>query len=357
MHSAPLLRLALVALATSLLAAVPLTAATSATPSRADRGSQVMSRQVVFSIENTNATRVACRPDEATYPVYARIVGPRAELVSADIPRVNVLVHGLATGSWFWNLRSKPSFDYATQLARRGETSLVIDRLGYGASTLANGDVACLGAQADMAHQVVQHLKAAKYSFTNGRTAVPPKAQHVVLHGHGVGAAIAQIEAATFHDVDGLVLMSWTDSGASQRAVAEARETSRLCAEGDDYAAFGQTRREFRELVFATAKRGVQRKAARLHGANPCGDSLSLSQTLAGSRSLTDEIDEPVLLLFGGQDVLIRPGAAQNQADSFTSSQSVTMKTIARAGNALVLEKSAAKTRRQVLRWMRATFN
>ncbi|WP_372727688.1 alpha/beta fold hydrolase [Nocardioides sp.] len=353
-------RLALVTLVATLLAGVPATSAsagTATTATTAERGSRVITRTVEFQVVNTNATRVACEADQQAYRVRARIVGPRREVLSPDAPRINVLVHGLATGSWFWNLRSKRSFDYATQLARRGETSVVIDRLGYGASTLPNGDDTCLGAQADMLHQIVQKLYSGLYVYPGRPGIDPPKAQHVVLHGHGVGAAIAQVESATFQDVDGLVLMSWADAGSSQRAVEEARQTSQLCATGDDYARYGQTNREFRELLFATAPAGVQRKAARLHAANPCGDALSLSQMLAGSEALADEIKEPVLLMYGGKDVLIRDGAAQDQADSYSAAESVTLRTIAGAGSALPLERTAGKTQRQVVRWLRSTFN
>ena len=351
-------RLALVALGATLLAAVPLTSATAGhrSPS-AQRGSDVVSRAVVYEVENANASKVACRSDDESYQLRGRIVGPRREVFSPDVPRINVLVHDLTSASWFWHLRSNPTYDYATKLAEKGETSIVIDRLGYGSSVLPNGNATCLGAQADIVHQVVQHTKAGLYAFTATTRRSTPHAQHIVLHGHSIGAAIAQVEAATFNDVDGLVLMSWTDSGASELAIDEARRNSELCARGDDYAAYGQTKREYRKLLFVTSPRKIQRRAAALHGTNPCGDALSLSQMLAGSGSVAAEIDEPVLLLFGGKDALNRDGAAQDQADSYSASESVTTRTIAGAGSALPLEKSAPKTRRQVVRWLRATFN
>ena len=80
-----------------------------------------------------------------------------------------MLVHDLGTGGWFWNLRTHPAYDCATRLAERGETSLVLDRLGYGASRLADGNATCLGAQVDMLHQVVQHLVSGQYRWTDRR--------------------------------------------------------------------------------------------------------------------------------------------------------------------------------------------
>lgn len=347
---AAVVRLIVLALVAGVLASLP--AASSATDSASARTVEVATRKVTFSVENENATPVACHTDGRTYRLRGELVGPRPDLYGASIGRVNVLVHDLTSGSWFWHLRRHPSYDYATRLAARGETSLVIDRLGYDASTLADGNATCLGAQADMLHQVIQHLRSGHYDFSSS-TDLPPAVEHIVVHGHSVGAAIAQVEAGQFDDVDGLVLMSWSDSGASQRAVDEASQQSQLCLKGKDYATFGQGGREYRRLFFATAPHAVQRTAATRRNPSPCGDPLSLSQTLSASSAITTrEIEVPVLLLFGGRDRLNRSDAARRQAAAYSSSVAVTRRTLAGAGNALPLERSAAKTRGYVLRWL-----
>lgn len=347
---AAVVRLIALALVAGVLASLP--AASSATDATAPRTVDVASRKVSFSVENENATPVACKPDGRTYRLRGELVGPRSDLFGASVGRVNVLVHDLTSGSWFWHLRRHPSYDYATRLAARGETSLVIDRLGYDASSLPDGNATCLGAQADMLHQVIQHLRSGHYDFAASAD-VPPAAEHVVVHGHSVGAAIAQVEAGQFDDVDGLVLMSWSDSGASSRAVDEASQQSELCLKGKDYASFGQGAREYRRLLFATAPRAVQRTAALRRNPSPCGDPLSLSQMLsASSTTTTRKIEAPVLLLFGGKDRLNRSDAARRQAAAYSSSVSVTRRTLVGAGNALPLERSAAKTRGYVLRWL-----
>lgn len=340
-------RIVVTGLVAGLLAALP-----SGSPAvAADQASDVVSRDVVFKVENVNNTDVACPADGKTYRLRGELVGPRAEVLSADIPRINVLVHDMATGSWFWNLRSRPSYDYATKLARRGETSLVLDRLGYDASPLDDGNATCLGAQADMLHQVVQHLRSGRYDFGDG-SATTPAAQQVVVHGHSAGAAIAQIEAATFDDVHGLVLMSWSDSGASARAVDEASQQSATCLGGQDYASYGGTRREFRRLFFASAPADVQRAAASRRNPGPCGDALSLAQLEVASVVTTRQIEAPVLLLFGSKDALNRDDAAEQQAAALSSSVRVVTHVVPGAGNALVLEESAPQTRRKVSRWL-----
>jgi alpha-beta hydrolase superfamily lysophospholipase len=320
-------------------------------PAQAASGPDVVTRRIVVAVQNTNTTKVACVPDDKSYVLRGRLVGPRSEVLGANIPRLNILVHDLATGSWFWHLRDHPRYDYAAGLARAGETSLVLDRLGYGASRLEHGDATCLGAQADMLHQVVQHVRSGRYRYA-GSMEGTPSTQHVILHGHSVGAAIAQVEAATFDDVDGLVLMSWTDTGASQRAIDEGRRQSATCAQGDDYVRFAQSRQQYRRLLFATAPAGVQRAAVAHRDVNPCGDALSLGQMVTGSTTSAKDVEAPVLLLFGGRDALNRDDAAQRQRDAYTSSTSVTAHTVKGAGSALPLERSAPATRARVLDWL-----
>src|SRR3954452_11830680 len=103
-----------------------LSAPADAAASRPGARPAVASRAVVLDVENTNATPVLCVPDDRSYQVRARLVGPRRVLEGrSGAIRVNVLVHDLGTGSWFWSLPRHRSFDYARQLARQGETSLV----------------------------------------------------------------------------------------------------------------------------------------------------------------------------------------------------------------------------------------
>ncbi len=344
---APVVRLVLTALVAG-LATLPLATAPAIAAGQSD--ADVVRRAVVFETTNANNTAVPCTPDGEVRKLRATLVGPRDEVHSASADRINVLVHDRATGSWFWNLRSNPSYDYATKLAQHGETSLVLDRLGYDDNPLADGNDTCLGAQATILHQVVQHLRSAKYSFADSDDKAPGAIQ-VVLHGHAVGAAIAQLEAATFDDVDGLALMSWVDGGASDRAREEDSEQSGTCLEGQDYAQFG-TRTEFRELYFTTASKQVQRAATERRNPGPCGDVLSLAQMELASARTTREIEPPVLLLYGSKDAMIRDGAAAAQADRYSSAERVRTRVLDGAGSALVLEKTAARTRGQVLRWL-----
>lgn len=346
-------RIPLIAALTTLLTA-SLAPALTASPAGASAAHRAVSRPVVFRLVDNNSTAVACTADGAAHPVRGRLVGPPKVVAGHAGPlRINVLVHDEGTGAWFWNLRSHAAYDYARQLARRGETSLVLDRLGYGASPLADGRSTCLGAQADMLHQVVQHLRSGQYAFTDGRGGIAPGAAHVVTQGHGLGAAIAQVEAATFDDVDGLVLMSWTDRGNTATARRLVADQSSACLSGaarTTYAPVTADAATFRQAFFASAPERVQLAAAARRARVPCGDVGSVSPMVLASNTAAGEVDAPVLLLFGSKDALNRPDARADQAASYPTR--VTTRTFAGAGSALPLERPRA-VRSAVLAWLR----
>ena len=317
----------------------------------ADAGSGITVATLTIRVTNTNDTGLACVADGAAYRLKARLVGPTNVLRRAEVNRVNVLVHDFSAGKWFWSMPGHPGFDYAANLARQGEVTLAIDRLGYDGSPLPDGTATCLGAQATMLHEVIQRLRTGRY-HSNG---VHPLFHYAVVHGHAVGAGIAELEAGMWGDVAGLVLMSWSDAGQSQRALSEAAAQHQACM-GDDYGYFGQTGRDFRQLLFASAPLGVQRDAAQLRNPDPCGDAESLTPLISTNSGLTKRIDTPVLLLYGALDVLTRPDAPQQQAMAYSRSAHVTTRVLPGTGSALPLEASAPVLRRIVARWLCASF-
>jgi len=309
---------------------------------------------VSFTVRNTNRSGVPCFSDGRTYTVRGTLVGPAHELAARDTARINVLVHDITTGAWFWRMPGHPEVDYAGRLADDGEVSLVIDRLGYDESPVRSGSSTCLGSQADVLHQVIGQVRAG--------SSLVPAADDVVVHAHSVGAAIAQAEAAKWKDVDGLVLMSWSDAGVSLRAIAESAAQHTVCLTGGGrdgaprgYAWYGRTPAQFRTLHFSSASDALQVHAASLRNPDPCGDALSLAQLVAVGNVLTRSIDVPVLLLYGGRDVLNRPDAPTLQRVAYSSKAAVTVDTDPAAGGALPLEAGAAALRARVHEWLCAT--
>jgi len=315
------------------------------------RGSRVASSRVGFDLVNTNRSSVLCLPlpDGKGHRVRGRLVAPKAVLDGRQaVVTVNVLVHDAGTGGWFFNLRRNPTYDYATRLAHKGQTSLVLDRLGYGRSPLEDGGDTCLGAQVHMLHQVVQHLYGGRYDYLGTRSdGTPPHASHVVLQGHGTGATIAQLEAARYDDVEGLVLMAPATTSPSQVALQAVGDQANTCLD-DSFAPYGETAADFRRLLFATAPRGLRKAAVARRNPTPCGDVASLPGALASATLGDRDVEMPVLVLRGGKDARTSGGRV-----AVTSESTMTRLTYPRSGSALTLERSAPKMQRVVVRWLR----
>lgn len=304
---------------------------------------RVISRRVAFRVVNTNRTQLPCAADGRRYLLRGRIIGQRRELLRRpEMFRVFLHVHDLATGRWFWNLRRHPRVDHARRLARLGHVSVVLDRLGYdGSGDLPDGSRTCLGAHADMLHQVVQRLRSGRYA-----SPLPVRrAGHVITVGHAVGAAVAQLEAATFDDVPGVVQMSWTNQGATPRALRASFDQQQRCAQGGDrvdgrreYAHFGADRAELRALLFHSAPAAVQRTATRLRNPDPCGDARSLAALASTNHALAGKVHAKLLLLYGAADARTRADARDGHRGSFVNAGEIDEHVVRGAGSALPLE-------------------
>ena len=318
---------------------------------RSAAAERVVSRPVVFELDH-GTSALGCAADGRLHAVRGRLVGPReAVLGRAGTVRLNVLVHGVATAGWAWHLRERPAYDYATRLGERGELSLVLDRLGYAASPLANGAATCLSAQSSMLHQVVQHVRSGNYSFVRGRGS-PGRAASVVVHGHGTGALLAQLEAGNHDDVDGLVLMSF-GAAASHRARRELGRLAGSCLH-DDRAGVGASAGEYRSLLLASAAPVVRNAVLRRRAAAPCGEVTSLARGRVQAALAGRSVDAPVLLVRGSRDPLVSDAAMRSQAAAYPRGAEVTTHTVPGAGSLLPLERQAPQVRRTVLRWLRA---
>jgi pimeloyl-ACP methyl ester carboxylesterase len=83
-----------------------------------------------------------------------------------------------------------------------GYPTLNVDRVGYGHSSREPSVALTATTQAAVVHQLIQKLRAGAI----GGTAFP----EVILVGQSLGSAVAEVEASTYHDVDGVVLTGAT---------------------------------------------------------------------------------------------------------------------------------------------------
>ncbi|MEO6090774.1 MAG: alpha/beta fold hydrolase, partial [Umezawaea sp.] len=116
---------------------------------------------------------------------------------------IQLLLHGATYNRSYWDLPYQPErYSYQRDMAAHGLATFAVDELGVGGSSRPLSLLLTGVSQALAIHQVVDHLRA-------GHVGGTPYAK-VVLVGHSAGSAIAVVEAATYHDVDGVVLTGVT---------------------------------------------------------------------------------------------------------------------------------------------------
>ncbi|WP_159943816.1 MULTISPECIES: alpha/beta fold hydrolase [unclassified Nocardiopsis] len=367
------LRLAAAVLAASLAASGPLTGTAAASPgARAPEAEPaaapapvgapaappegVVDVPVEFTVDNVNRTRGQCSADGREYTVRGHLTAPE-EVLEADAPAVALLVHGTNTGEWIWRL-DVPGRNYVHELAARGHASVTIDRLGYGSSDIPDGFASCSGAHADIAHQVVEQLRAGGYTVEEGD---PVPFDTVVMGGHSSGALVAETAAVSFGGVDGLLLTGWAAVGITDDTNRRFLTAYQTCLEGGEehgrpgdprgYVHFDPTLEDFLDGGLGARADPAVVSAVEAHwGRNPCGVMVSEPMAILYDLGLVGEIDVPVHLVFGAHDVL-RQGV-EGYPGLFTSSPEVTETTLADAGHFVTVDAGSELLYDTAAAWM-----
>jgi pimeloyl-ACP methyl ester carboxylesterase len=314
-------------------------------------------RNVSFSVVNNNATGVLCTSDNGSYTVSGKLFYNGTTPPSS----VTLYLHGLGFGAFFWNFTARPGYDYATLAAQSGHASVVIDRLGYGASSRPAGRTDCIGGQATVAHEVVQALRSGAYTAAGGPA---PSFGRVALTGHSIGGLIAQTEAATFHDVDALAVVNFSDLAPSPTSLVTFGATTLSCVLGpltflggggaDGYAKFGQSTADFNAIMFHDADPSVVAATDALRTRDPCGDTGSVPGALVNDALTIPGIHVPVLLLLGQDDALFTPPVANFGRLEYLGSGDVTQTILPDTGHALLLGNTAPAARAALTSWLGA---
>lgn len=117
---------------------------------------------------------------------------------------VLVTLHGSTYSHLYWDFPFQPeTYSFVRRATAEGYAVLNIDRIGIGRSDHPPAEEVTIGADAHVVHQIVQALR-------GGDLVVPSfgriQAERVALVGHSLGSVIAIEEAATYGDVEGIVL-------------------------------------------------------------------------------------------------------------------------------------------------------
>jgi pimeloyl-ACP methyl ester carboxylesterase len=315
---------------------------------------------VAFQVKNTNTSKSPCTsglPDGATYTIRGHISGPQAALAAGKANLVTVYLFGYEAGEWNWDLKGVPGYDYAAEVARSGQVSLTLDELGYGASGHpANGNETCQGAEADTIHQIVQKLCTGEYTLANSPTI---KFSKVVLAGHDVGGEVAEIEAYSYFDIDGLILVTFAEQGFTPYIVERSTIAAfGTCTEsGDGYAHFISDQ-EFRALLFYNAEPLVIEAADAQRNPNPCGVIRSNPPAiLVDNRAYDSQIEVPVLIVFGNNDTLVwtRQGEEEEERN-FSGSPDKSTAFIPKAGHFPMFSRTASLFDSTMSAWLSSRF-
>ncbi|MDF3292238.1 alpha/beta hydrolase [Streptomyces silvisoli] len=118
---------------------------------------------------------------------------------------LQILLAGATYDKQYWLLPSAPGRpSWVSWMAARGQSTLTLDRPGTGDSGRPPADLLTMASEADVVHQIVGQLRS---GVRHGR-----RFGRIVLVGHSVGTSVALVEAATYHDVDGVVASGFLHS-------------------------------------------------------------------------------------------------------------------------------------------------
>jgi pimeloyl-ACP methyl ester carboxylesterase len=289
-----------------------------------ERGVGLLKQPVEFTVKN---------PDEGGEA--RRIVGYRYDTFCSS-PTAVLLLHGLSYTKEAWDF---PGYSVARKLAEAGYAVFAVDRLGYGESKLENGYRVTHEGYADMAHQMVEQLRAQGF-------------KHVVLGGHSAGAGTTELAAALHGGVDAIMPIGWHHRPSNELGM-DFFTGDYLRALLDDYEYFLGTPQHRAEMFYpASADPAVVEADTKAAVLTPSGEIFSIGKQ--PSRLVVGTIKVPVFLQFGDSDRLFEVQYAKMHAEEFRSSSSVTVDIIPDAGHTFMLTKDGPAGAERMAEWLRS---
>jgi hypothetical protein len=325
--------------------------------------SGIVDAPVAFRVQNTDAPRDPCPSDGEQYVVRGHLTGPRAAIEGPAPRAVTLYYEGFDTGEWMWRFRIVPGYDYAAQMAKLGHVSVTVDQVGYGASGHPQGNDTCVGAQADIAHQIIGQLRSGTY---RAQGMSPVRFKTVVLGAHDVGGAAAEVEAYSYHDIDGLMVFTYQDQGYTPFVLGIAADAGARCAAGGEPAYPGgpggyvyYAHLSDWPTLMPNSDPDVIAGAIASRLRDPCGlipstattASLNFAGATTGTMGL-GEIHVPVLLVLGALDPVFTHDGFNQQARYFTGSRDVTAVLMPGTGHFEMLDRNAPRFRALVGDWL-----
>jgi len=299
-------------------------------------------------------------------PVHQESVG-RLCRPSAASPRssvVQLLIHGGTYGKDYWDWPQSPrQYSYVRAALHAGFATLAVDRLGVGETSRPPSIAVNFPTNTHVLHQWVQALR--------GGTVAGSPFTKVVLVGHSFGSGYAVDEAATYGDVDAVLLSGFLH--ASGLGVAAAVQSLWPAAIDPRFAG------RIVDPGYVTTRLGQRGVFYWAPGADPAviARDEALKQPMAstefpglfsqilgpplGNKSISIRV--PVLLAVGDHDALFcglqvsctqRRQIAYHEAPFFPNAPRVDVKLLANQGHDLNLHRAAPAFFHAAQRWIAA---
>jgi pimeloyl-ACP methyl ester carboxylesterase len=298
--------------------------------------SSIVDLTVSFRVTNGNAkhdndSKVPCNPaqapglqfttDDRQYTVAGRLIGPQSA-VFGRARSATIYLHGVSAYQNF-DFDAVPGHDYAIQMAQLGHVSVVVEGLGYGANgvdhkiggvSTFNGNHFCVGAQAEVLHQIIGELRSGAYTIQGDAAA--PAFSRIALAGHSAGEGAVEIEAYSWHDADAVALLGPANGTESQapQFYAHILEFVAKCEAGGDpsfptgYAFVWPTPSIEAQDIFYDQSNPLIPAFEQLVRPDPCGVASNGGNASAidpaTGKTYAADVAAPVLLLWGDRDAL-----------------------------------------------------
>jgi pimeloyl-ACP methyl ester carboxylesterase len=275
--------------------------------------------------------------DSLQEPGVTRTIAGTMHLPDCEATAVVLLQHGLSYTRRAWD---RPGLSVVQPLVDAGFAVLVIDRLGYGASTLPNGYDVSSESHANNTRQIVDALRG---SF-----------EHVVIGGHSAGAETSLLAAGAFGVGDAVLALGYHHY-PSQQIVTDFFTGDFVRAAQDDYEYFLGTP-EHRAGMFYTEAASSDVIADDTANAvlTPSGEIYTIGKQ--PSRYVAAAIDVPVFLQLGDSDRLFPVEFAPQEVALFASAPEVTVDVVGSAGHTFMLHPTGPAGSARLADWVAARF-
>ena len=231
-----------------------------------------------------------------------------------------VLVHGLASSTKNWDFSR--TWSAARALASAGYVVVSYDLLGFAKSryTAGSGGTLTTAVQRQILHQVVEQVKAGRYTLTTRSNCSKPgdsqalRSDKVVIVGHSAGGLVVAGYPGQYHDVDAMIQ---ADISASKPTTPAPGGGFNPQPGHVDYFQFFQTRQDcetFNAFGPGVVKYVLNIACAPPFVLTPVGEITGLDQAYADNAAYIPKIGPriPVLLTSGADDTTDPPQAAQS---------------------------------------------